>query len=199
MGREKLLKKLKSTGTMLLIVGVIVALLGLFMTFVMLTDGFHPAVILFLLILVAGGAFIWFGADYIKGENSKFVKNTPNILELADDISDNVVFENDFIIISNKAIAVKKNIMKISALEDVLGIYERIQRTNGIVTSHMVNLELRNGKTIAINVYARKRETKDNLVLTISNYCPNAMVGYTGEMLSYVATQRKEYKASIGK
>ena len=75
-----------------------------------------------------------------------------------------------------------------------MDLYEFDTSTNGIVTSHIIRLELRDGRCVTINVYAKKRETKDNLVLTISNYCHNAKVGYSNETLSYIKEQRKEYK-----
>lgn len=196
MGRELLVKKLKSRGMLSLVVGILVTIFSLFMAIIMFEEVFIAGLI-FLVLTAVGVGLTVHGFDLTKGENSKFAKKTPNILELADDIYGNKVYEDNFITISNKAIATKKDISSVTDLNDVLAIYEHIQRTNGIVTSHIVKLELRNGRTMAINVYARKRDTKDNLVLTIRNYCPNAMVGYTGEMLDYLKKERKAYKESL--
>lgn len=196
MGRELLVKKLKSRGILSLVAGILVAIFSLFMAIIMFEEVVIAGLI-FLALTAVGVGLAIHGFDLTKGENSKFAKKTPNILELADDIYENKVYEDNFITISNKAIATKKNISSVTDLKDVLAIYEHIQRTNGIVTSHIVKLELRNGRTMVINVYARKRDTKDNLVLTISNYCPNAMVGYTGEMLDYLKKERKAYKESL--
>lgn len=196
MGRELLVKKLKSRGILSLVAGILVAIFSLFMAIIMFEEVVIAGLI-FLVLTAVGVGLAIHGFDLTKGENSKFAKKTPNILELADDIYENKVYEDNFITISNKAIATKKDISSVTDLEDVLAIYEHIQRTNGIVTSHIVKLELRNGRTMVINVYARKRDTKDNLVLIISNYCPNAMVGYTGEMLDYLKKERKAYKESL--
>ena len=194
MGRTRLIKKLKSKGIILLIAGIIISLISTLMSVAFIIDGPNPILIAFIIMLICGIIFIYNGVDYLKKENSKFIKKHPEILELADDLDINKVYEDNFIIISNKAISPKKDITKVAALDDVLGIYESIQRTNGIVTSHIIRLELRDGRCVTINVYAKKRETKDNLVLTISNYCHNAKVGYSNETLSYIKEQRKEYK-----
>ena len=58
----------------------------------------------------------------------------------------------------------------------------------------IVKLESCDGRTIDINVYAGKQETKDNLVLSISQYCPNPRVGYSGENMLYVKEEREKYK-----
>lgn len=197
MGSEKLLKKIKSRGKFILTIGIIFVLMGLLLSFAIVISGIHPVIIAFLIIIAMGIIFMCIGIDYSKGKNSTFVKKQPNILELADSLYEHTVYENKFIIISNKAIALKNDITRISDLNDVLVIYENIGRTNGITTSHTINLMLRNGRAIYVNVYARKKETIDNLVLTISSYCPNAKTGYSGETLSYLREQRKEYKNKL--
>lgn len=193
MGREKFLKCLSKTGNIFIGLGVFLGLVSLFMTLIFITDGFSVPLLIFMGFLVAGVFFIVRGADYKKGENSKYAKKYPYLLELADSL-DNPVFENDFVVISEKAIADKKNYRNIVALEEVLAIYENITRTNGIVTSHTVQLCAIDGRDLQINVFARKRETKDDLVLTISNFCPNARVGYSPETWEYVNEKRKAYK-----
>lgn len=193
MGRENLIKAVKSRGTKFIVLGIFVGLISLFMTLVMLTDGFSAPVFIFLLLLALGVFFIVYGADYARGANSRYVKKYPKMLELADTLN-NVVFENEFFIVSDRAFAVKKNVSQIADLNEVLAIYEHIMTQNGIVTQHDIKLELLDGRTISVNVYAKKRQVKDNLVLTISNFCPNARVGYSAENMEYVKQKRKEYK-----
>ncbi len=198
MGREKFLKSLNKIGNTFIGLGIFIGLISIFMILIFITDGFSMPIFMFLIMLVFAIIFFVKGLDYKKGENSKYVQKYPNVLELADSL-DNIVFENDFIIISDKAIADKKNYRNIIALNDVLAIYEHITRTNGIVTAHTVQLSSIDGRDLQINVYARKRDTKDDLLLTISNYCPNARVGYSPENMSYVNEKRKEYKMQNNK
>ena len=194
MGREKFFKQLCKIGNAYIGLGIFVGLISLFMTLIFITDGFSIPLIIFMGLCALAIVFIVKGVDYKKGENSKYAQKHPDLLALADTLS-NPVFENNFVIISNKAIADKKNYRNIAALDDVLAIYEHITRTNGIVTGHTVQLCIIDGRNLQINVYARKRETKDDLVLTISNYCPNAKVGFSPETNAYVYEKRKEYQA----
>lgn len=194
MGREKLIKKLKSRGRLLLILGIILMLLGALLSLAILVDGFHPVFFIFLFVLACGILMMYFGINNMKGINSNFVKKNPYILDLVDDLFQNTLYEDNLVIISNRAIAPKKNLLGVSDINDVVGIYESSNTTNGIKTSHVINLFLRNGKSVLINIYGRKNETKDNLMLVLSNYCKNAMIGYTSETLAYIKEQRMQYK-----
>ena len=194
MGREKLLKKVKQYGVIKTIIGILSLLLSIFLIFAIMVDEFHPIVFVFVLMLISSIPLVYFGINELKPEKSKFLKENPEFLELADDLYNTTVFENDFIIISKNAIAVKNNIKKIANVNDVLIVYESINKTNGITTSHTVNMGLRNGKTYSVNVYARKRETKDDLVLTIQHYCPNSRAGYSAENMEYWRNEKAEYK-----
>lgn len=195
MKSTELLKKLKSRGVKCLILGIIITLLGALMTLVFVIGEVYPLIIASLLLIVCGIYCMYVGIDNLKGVNSRFVRKNPNILELAEDLAQHSVYEDNFIRISNRAIASKKDITKIADVNDVLAIYESVQRVNGIAAEHVVKLELRNGKTISINVYARKKGTADTLILTISKYCPNAQMGCSGETLSYLKEEREKYKS----
>lgn len=197
MGKKILEKQLRKNGLMFIIVGGLLSLFFLFMILILIIGGIVEGALIFGLLLVAPIVMLYFGIDYMKGVNSRKIKKNPKIIELVNDLYDHTIFENDFVIISERAIAPKNLVIRVSARTDILGIYENIQRVNGIVTSHMIILEKRDGLPISINVYAKKQQTKDNLLLTISNYCPNAKVGYTSEMLNYVKEERKKYKESL--
>lgn len=108
MGRTRLIKKLKSKGIILLIAGIIISLISTLMSVAFIIDGLNPILIAFIIMLICGIIFIYNGVDYLKRENSKFIKKHPEILELADDLDINKVYEDNFIIISNKAISPKK-------------------------------------------------------------------------------------------
>lgn len=193
MGREQYLKSYKKKGIVFLALGILVELIGVLMLLVAITKMMETtAIVLFALIVIIGAGMSYLGFEFVRGEKCRFIK--AENLELADDLLATKRYEDKFVIISEKAIALKKDITKIAAIADVLGIYEQIDKQNGITVSHVIKLELRNGKSLDVNVYARKKDTKEDIMLTISHFCPNAMVGHTSEMLTYVQAQRKAYK-----
>lgn len=193
MNREIYLKRVKKNGGVYIGLGIFISIISILMIFAFIVSGIGTPVIIFILLLALGIFFIVMGSDHRKGENARYIKKHPKLLELADSLS-HPLFENDFIIISDKAIYDKKNFRNLVALEDVLAIYEHIVRTNGIVSSHSIQLCSIDGNNYQINVYGRKRQTKEDLVLTISGYCPDAIVGYSPEVALYVYNKRKEYK-----
>ena len=91
MGRTRLIKKLKSKGIILLIAGIIISLISTLMSVAFIIDGLNPILIAFIIMLICGIIFIYNGVDYLKRENSKFIKKHPEILELADDLDINKV------------------------------------------------------------------------------------------------------------
>ncbi|MCR5703956.1 MAG: hypothetical protein K6G85_04985 [Eubacterium sp.] len=154
------------------------------------------AFILAIAMIVGGAVLLFFGVDNWKGKNSRYVKKNPGMLEMADDLLETTVYQDKFVIISKKAIAAKKDLATVAALDDVLAVYEYVHRTNGMADNRAIKLELINGRTVSIGIYGRKKATKDNLMLTISHYCPNAALGYSGEIMDYVRTKRKEYRTA---
>lgn len=198
MNRETLLNRLRKNGNTFFVLGIVLGVFSFLMTLVFISGGLIVPLLIFLVFLALSVWGIIIGLDYKKGESSKYVKKRPGILELADSFS-NTVYENDFIIVSDKAVVDKKNYLNIVALDDVLAVYESIMRTNGIVSSHTITLCPINGRDLGINVLAKKREVTDDLLLTIAHFCPNAKVGYSGETLEYVEAKRKEYKEKNGK
>jgi len=196
MGREEYLEKVRKTAARLTGAGLLLLTGGLLFIFVSIYANMSPGVTVFAFFAVILGVILLIGQrQYRNGENSKYVKMKENILDLADDLRSSVIYEDNYIIVSKKAIGAKKDIFKLAAREDVLGVYENIMKTRFITTDHNVNLLLRDGRQFQISVYARKKDEVEDLILNISHYCPNCKVGYSPETLIYVKGERKAYKA----
>lgn len=160
----------KNSGTSILVMTIIVALIG----------------ILFLVCAIK---------SYSGGMECGYLKKRPEVVKLAKEMDEGLVYEDDFIMVSGNSICAKKNpCFNIARIEDVVLLYESIQRMNGIVTSHLIVFQLISGKSISVSVYAKNKATKNDILLTISHFCPNARVGYTNENLTYLQEVRKQYK-----
>ena len=196
MGSKKVIRRLRVKGTLFILTALLLILTGGFLLSIHPEEDQMIAFVLAIAMLVGGAVLLFFGIDNWKGKNSRYVKKNPGMLEMADDLLETTVYQDKFVIISKKAIAAKKDLATVAALDDVLAVYEYVHRTNGMADNRAIKLELINGRTVSIGIYGRKKATKDNLMLTISHYCPNAALGYSGEIMDYVRTKRKEYRTA---
>ena len=111
MGSKKVIKKLRVKGTIFLLTGILLVLTSVFLLSLKPQDDGQTAAIFVAIAMLVGGAVLFYlGIDNWKGKNSSYIRNNPGILELADDLLMNPVYQDKFITISNKAIATKKDI-----------------------------------------------------------------------------------------
>jgi len=196
MGREEYLEKIRKRGNLLTVLGLVLLVGGLLIIVVSIAANWSPGFAVFSFFAVILGIIFLIGSgQYRHGENAKRVRMWDNILDLADDLRNNPVYEDDYIIVSEKAICAKKDILKLAAREDVLGVYENITKARFVTTDHNVNLLIRDGRQFQINVYAKKKNVVEDLILNIAHYCPNCKVGYSPDTLRYVSQERKAYRA----
>lgn len=195
MGRELVLKKIKSHGKKTVAGGILIMLLGLFMVFVFFAtdDGAEVFAILSLLLFAFGLVSLILGIKTAGNpEKSGFIKRNPELLRQADELYSDIVYEDDFIMFSHRVIANKKQITQMAYLEDIYLIYRRTQSMNLIPTANELVLANRNEKSdMTINIYAKGKNTRDNLFRILSDICPNARFGWTPENLQYLKEMRK--------
>jgi hypothetical protein len=114
------------------------------------------------------------------------------LLKQADQLYSNIIYENQYIMLSDKVLANKKNILQMVYLEDVYLIYEHMQSMNFVRYMHELVLENKNKKnTIRINVYAKGKKIEDELFHILSQACPQAKLGWTHESQLYLEEMRK--------
>lgn len=194
MGRKKVIKEIHARALLLIILGGI-SFLGMgFLAFAcLITEEIGMGIItgiatcLGLLLLILG-IRIW------NPKNSPIFKCNPELFKQVDELFSNIVYEDNFIICSNKTIANKKHLLNIAWFDEILGIHEKKSTYNSIITyeRHLV-LVTKKGQ-IQINIYARKRNTVDNLIQTISKFVPKARIGWSPENTSYYNQVQKDYK-----
>lgn len=206
MGRERILKKIKSSSIVFTVIGLVFLALFLFLELCMIVVGIRDNVgpILFFALLGAiGGAFLYFGIKGLKHpEQTQVLKKNPDLLQQADELFSHVVYEDDFVILSDRIIANKKNITQMAFTDEVFLIYVFRQTTNLITTTKQLILQTARGQ-MEINIYGRKKETINQLAERIAQNCQYARLGYSGEGLDYVKHMRelwaqdKAYKENL--
>ena len=111
MGREKVLSKIKKDCIIFVVFGAIITLLCGFMDLAFIVAGISENVapfILFTALTALGIGMLYSGIKGLRNpENTHALKKNPNLLRQADELFAHVIYEDNFIILSDRIIAVK--------------------------------------------------------------------------------------------
>lgn len=179
MGRERVIKKIKSNAVRMIVLGVITGLLFSFAAFVMFV-GKAPELGLF----ISGMALLMYSIAIIgivkcvNPMKDRCMKKNPKLLEQADELFSDIIYQDKFIIYSNRIIANAKDITQMAAFDDITRISENSMSYNGIRAEHSIVLVLPNYE-IKISVYAKGRNTISELKNNIFQRCPQIVAHYS--------------------
>lgn len=199
MGQEIVLKKIKSKGVVLLVMGIVLIVVGTLLALIMIISKSEIFAVVFFALLAAAGVLILIMGvkNLLHPEDSAFIKNNPDLLEQANQLYSNIVYQDDFVVISDKVIANKKAPLQMAYLEDVYLVYRHTSSMNGIHTANEIVLQTKNKKnTLRLSVYAKGKQTRGDLFELLAKYCPNAYFGWTQEGLARLAQLREAANAS---
>lgn len=200
MGRDQVLKKIKTSAVIYLILGIAMILAGGSMCVILLMAGFPQEIsawimmVLFLAIAV-GGIVLTVNAirTLIDPANSSTIKKNPGILQQADELFQNIIYQDEFIVLSPRIIANAKDIREIAYTDEVFLIYVYTHKTNGITDQKKLVLLTARGM-IEINIYLKKDIKVEALANRILQHCRYARAGYTPDGLKYVDQMRELWK-----
>ncbi|MCH4153313.1 MAG: hypothetical protein LKG26_01245 [Saccharofermentans sp.] len=190
---ESVLKRKSIVG---LVCGIVLTLISLPMAIIMVNEEIIATV--FFGIIAAFGIFLTVTsamsiADYRK---SFIVRRNPNLPEWYEKLTANPVYTDDFFIVSDDYIGSVNNVCSILPRNDIVWAYRNITRTNGIPTSDIIKL-CTVSHTIQVSIYGKKEEVRNQIYATVEQFCPNAQIGYSGEMIKYYNQLRSEYKKEM--
>lgn len=194
MGSEKIIKKIRSKSVVVIVLGALLFLGFGFLAFCCVVGEFLPMAIFLGIFALLGLFFIIWGIRMRNPKKSSFLKRNPDLLEQADELYANVVYEDKTIIHSNKTLASKKNPLSMVSFDEVIGIYEKTTTYNHLVTiEHNLVLVTPKGENY-ISIYGKNKEAVGAILTRIHQYCPNARLGYSPQNLQYFRQVQKEYK-----
>lgn len=197
MGRDIVLARIKKNGIIAIVGGAFLMILFGLITIGVLTDNADDGmgmIILFGLFALLGIVFIIMGIrNIVRPEKTGYLKNNPQLLEMADQLYSHIIYEDQYVLISDKVLANKKQPTQMTWLWDVYLIYLHTTSTNFIPTGSEYIVENRMPKNrIAINVYAKGKRSKQELLNVLAQACPNARFGYSDEGLAYLQYMRNQ-------
>ena len=180
MGREVVFANIRKRMIAMIVGGVILTLMGGFISFAAVVAGEYSVLILGLFALTPGVIFLIFGTSRrTHPEKSGIFKANPDLLQQADELYDRVL-------------ANKKVPFQMCWREEAYGIYQHTASMNFIsYTNEIIVCTKHKKNVLRFNVYAKGKDTAMGLMQLLSQCCPNAMVGYTPETLAYVKEMQK--------
>ncbi len=200
-GSELVLEKIRKSAHNGMVAGIVLAVLfgpvSLFGIFMTIRDGFEDYSVMFIIfaaILALGIVLIVINKKKVNDPTqSGVIKRNPNILEMADELIDNKVYEDQFLILSPRIIANALDITQISYTDEVFLVYVYIHRTNGVIDTKQLKLETAHGM-MGFNIIRKKDEEVDYLMRNVLTHCRYARAGYTKESLAYLNQMRELWK-----
>lgn len=105
-------------------------------------------------------------------------KKNPKLLEQADELFSDIIYQDKFVIYSNRIIASAKDITQMAAFDDITRLIENSMSYNGIRTEHSIVLVVPTYQ-IKISVYAKGRKTITELKQNIYQRCPQIVSHYS--------------------
>lgn len=202
MGSEILLKKIKSNGTKQIIGGIIIMLLGTLFTIIAAFDDEDDVAIVWIfaaVLLALGIILVSFGIkNRSHPENAKVIRKNPALLNMADELFADIIYEDKFVKISNRIIANQKDITQMTYTNEIFLMYVSRESYNFVPTGKELILETARGR-LALNIYGRTKNTVNELANMICRLSPNTRVGYTNENLQYLAQMRQSYSEYLNR
>ena len=192
---NKIITKLKKTGFKYLIGGIIISLFSSFLLlFFKLLNNFNQVLLFCLLLLVLGLYMIFFGVKYIINIRKTYLAEKPQTLQQLEELFDNKIYEDKYVVLSEKYIAPQQNILQILELDKICWVYQYVQKMNGIKVIKMIKVFTASNH-LEIVVYNKEDEQK--LMDIICKFATNARVGYNQENSQYYKEVKKSYKEEI--
>lgn len=198
MGSEVILKRIKSGAfrlTVLAICLVFIPLITLFCIYVKTDIGEHiPFIIITVFAVISGAALFVYNIRVMSDpKNSMLLKKNPDILLQADELYQNIIYQDKNLIFSSRIIANAANITQISYTDEVFVIYVYIHKTNGVTDQKLLKLETARN-TIQINIITKKDEEINELIGLIVSQCRYARVGYNTDSMAYLKQMKELWK-----
>ena len=126
--------------------------------------------------------------QYLNPRKCNPIKRNPQILEQADYLFSHIAYQNEFIVACPEYFAIKTDISRVFAMNEVLQIYKRIVNTNYGTTYSLVVETVREPFSV---VFPKSfNDIVDQSVQVIAPYCPYVKLGYGKENQNYVEYMR---------
>ena len=192
---EKIVKKVRKTAVAPIILGGLMSLFLIMLICIYIFEKDWGAAIGFTVILLIPLALTALGIVMMAKPAGK----NDRLAEMAEDIDRGIIYQDDFIIVSQRVIGSVSAPQLMVFRDDVIACWLYSETTDGIPTARRIEVYTANPNvSLHINVYGRKPQIIDGIMQKIQEFCPNARMGYTPENYKYVKEIQNEYMRTRG-
>lgn len=112
--------------------------------------------------------------------------STGGLNETINEIKEDSIYEDKYIIISKNYIMDKKDYRQIIKFEDILGIYQEVHKTNNIIDRYGIVIVNKYGEYFHYCYPSNCEKLIPKLITIIASKSNNAKVGYNKETFDYI-------------
>lgn len=127
---------------------------------------------------------------------STYLKRNPDLFKMAEDIVNNEIYRDKYIVLSGRVIACVENPLQMSYTEDVFLVYPVTEKQNGLTVTKQLKMYTLRG-IISLDILSETAENTEILLHHIRDFCPNVKVGDTPENRAYLDKMRKARGVNI--
>lgn len=109
-----------------------------------------------------------------------------NLDDVVNEISSSIEYDDKQIIISKNYIICKKDYRKLVHLNDILGVYIQVHKTNYVTDSYNIIVHNKYNDVYNFEYSNYEKDIANNVLAILTFKCKNAKFGYTNETLQYV-------------
>lgn len=129
--------------------------------------------------------------DLIAPEKSFTIRSNPEIYDMSDEHMSNIIYQDEYIEVSDRMICVKNKPDTVSYRDEVYLVYIEKNKMNFVTIAKMLVIDTARGEH-RIDILNADDTTEERIFGIFSQYCPNAVFGYSKENIDYLNSMRQK-------
>lgn len=117
---------------------------------------------------------------------SDICKICSSINDALDEIEATALYDDKRLIVSQRFIVSKKDCRDLFLLDDILGIYVRVHKTNFVIDKYTIVIADKFDRSANFDYSPKQKEIMEQVLLILTSKCKHAKVGYSQETLDYI-------------
>ena len=200
MGKETIINEVKKQAKIMIGAGLVGFLgAGGFALYNFMNGNFSSLVLLCALISLIGLVCAGIGIhDLISPEKSFTIRSNPEIYDMTDDHSSNVIYQDEYLIVSDKMISIANKPDTVSYRNEVYLVYIDKDRLNFSTVGKAVVVETARGSHRIDVLKESDASAEEKIFPVFARYCPNAVFGYSRENMDYLERSRQSWRQANG-